>query len=131
MIKLAKNELNKTSISLEYLANLVRAISGSAENPIVKALIIDIISTKQVTDLNLLLTISGRAWLALNDIETLTLFLEKLVSIVDQNVFMAVFQDLIALPAIRPSLLQCIRSPQRSDKLANAIGQVFAQVKNN
>ncbi|WNC69837.1 DUF3549 family protein [Thalassotalea nanhaiensis] len=131
IIDMAKNELKNETISFEHLANLLRAISASAENPIVKALIIEIISAKQVTDLNLLLTISGRAWLALVDIDTLTLFLEKLVNIVEQDVFMAVFQDLIALPTVRPSLLQCIRSPQRSNKLANAIGQIFAQVKSN
>ena len=131
IIEMAKNELKNETINFEHLANLLRAISASAENPIVKALIIEIISAKQVTDLNLLLTISGRAWLALVDIDTLTLFLEKLVNIVEQDVFMAVFQDLIALPTVRPSLLQCIRSPQRSNKLANAIGQIFAQVKSN
>lgn len=131
MIEMTESELNNDTVNFDRLANLVRAMSASAENPLVKALIIEIIKAKQVADLNVLLTISGRAWLALNDLNTLTLFLEKLVSTVDQNVFMAVFQDLIALPTIRPSLLQCIRSPQRSEKLANAIGNIFAQVKNN
>ncbi|WOH37821.1 DUF3549 family protein [Thalassotalea fonticola] len=131
LIEMAQNELTKGSTDFECLANLIRAISASAENPLVKTLIIEVIKAKQVADLNVLLTISGRAWFALTDLNTLTLFLEKLVSIVEQNVFMAVFQDLIALPAIRPSLLQCIRSPQRSEKLANAIGKIFTQVKNN
>lgn len=131
IIEMIENELNSDTIDFERLANLVRAISASAENPLVKAVLTEIIKAKQVKDLNVLLTISGRSWLALNDLNSLSLFLEKLVNNVEQNVFMAVFQDLIAIPTIRPSLLQCIRSTHRSEELANAIGKIFAQVKSN
>ncbi|OUS32730.1 hypothetical protein A9Q98_01005 [Thalassotalea sp. 42_200_T64] len=128
-IKLANVELSKSSIDAERLASILRAVSANAQNPVVKALIIEIINNEQITDLNLILTISGKAWLAIDELDSLTLFLEKLVNLVAQDVFMAVFQDLIALPAIRPTLLQCIRSPQRSEQLSAAIGQIFAQVK--
>lgn len=126
---LAKQELAKADIDQEKLANVIRALSNNGQHPNVQALIHDVIHNDNINDLNLLLTISGRTWLALTDPDQLTAFLEKLVSIVSQDIFMAVFQDLIALPTIRPLLLQCIRSTQRSDQLANAIGQIFAQVK--
>ncbi len=112
-----------------YLANLLRALSGNSEHPAVKTLINDIISNEQRLDLNVLVTISGRCWLAIAEVDSMLLYLEKLVVNVEQTVFNAIFQDLIALPAIRPFLLQCIRQPNRSPQLVSALGQLFSQVK--
>lgn len=128
-IALGQLELAKDELDQIKLANIIRGMSSNGQHPFLQSFIGDVINNVNVIDLNLLLTISGRTWLALTELEQLTAFLEKLVSIVSQDIFMAVFQDLIALPSIRPLLLQCIRNPQRSGQLGNAIGLIFAQVK--
>ena len=43
----------------------------------------------------------------------------------DYALFSAIFKDLVAIPLIRPVLLQAIRSPKRSPELAKAIGMLF------
>jgi hypothetical protein len=95
----------------------------------VQALIIDTLKNYEHLDLNILVTISARGWLAIAEVESLLVYLEKLVTCVEQDIFVSIFQDLVALPAVRPALLQSIRSPERSAALSNAIGLLFSQVK--
>lgn len=127
-IGIAEQLINKDVFDAK-LASCLRAISANAENPLVQKLIKELLTNAKFNDLNTLVTISGRCWLAIKDVEMMMLFLEKAVASTEQEIFVAIFQDLIAVPAIRPSLLQCIRTPERSTKLSNAIGQLFSAVK--
>ncbi|WP_068545086.1 DUF3549 family protein [Thalassotalea crassostreae] len=130
VIALAKEEIAQQDVDFSRLSNLLRAMSANAENPLLVQFITDILNNEQLNNLNLLVTISGRCYPALIVHKQLMAFLEKLVTCVGQEIFVAVFKDLIAIPKIRPTLMQCIRDPQRSDVLGNAIGQLFNQVKN-
>jgi hypothetical protein len=127
-ISIAEQMINN-DVYGDKLASSLRAISSNAENPLVQQLIKILLNSANFNDLNTLVTISGRCWLAVTDVDMLMLFLEKVVASSEQEVFVAIFQDLIAVPAIRPSLLQCIRIPDRSPKLSNAIGKLFSTVK--
>ncbi|TRX56390.1 DUF3549 family protein [Thalassomonas sp. M1454] len=123
-------ELTKsTELTPARLTNILRALSANAAHQNVQALILGILNDYEAIDLNILVTISARAWLAITEIESLLLYLETLVSNVEQDIFVAIFQDLVALPAVRPALLQSIRTPERSPALSNAIGLLFSQVK--
>ncbi|MDG1731869.1 MAG: DUF3549 family protein [Thalassotalea sp.] len=118
-----------TELSAAKLTNILRALSANASHPNVQALIIDTLKNYEHLDLNILVTISARGWLAIAEVESLLVYLEKLVTCVEQDIFVSIFQDLVALPAVRPALLQSIRSPERSAALSNAIGLLFSQVK--
>lgn len=108
--------------------HLLRALAASANHPHVQTLIRKLLAQEKVSD-ELLIVISGRCWLALQDQTLLMQFLEKLIFTEDKGLFTAIFKDLIAIPNIRPILFTCIRQPDRSTALAQAIGQLFNQIK--
>ncbi|QBY03232.1 DUF3549 family protein [Thalassotalea sp. HSM 43] len=129
-IEQANNELDRSDVNVQRLADLLRAVSDHNQHPQVIALAQRILAADVSNDLNLLLTFTGKAWGLLADNERLLQYLENVSSHLEQDVFSAVFQDLVAIPTIRPYVLQCLRSPQRSDNLVNAIGAIFAAVQN-
>jgi hypothetical protein len=78
-----------------------------------------------VLEEDVLIIIAGRLWPILNDENLLFSYLEQLIKDSDYALFSAIFKDLVAIPLIRPVLLQAIRSPKRSPELAKAIGMLF------
>jgi len=72
-----------------------------------------------------LITLSGRCWPVLQTPERMSRYLELLIAQEDNELFTAIFKDLVAIPLIRPILFQCMRAPDRSPALAKAIGQLF------
>ena len=113
--------------------HLLRALAASSTHIHVKTLISQLLSPtnnkeNRVND-DLLIVISGRCWLALQEGDLLMRFLEKLVQAQDNTLFAAIFKDLIAIPTIRPMLFTCMRQPNRIDALARAIGQLFNQLR--
>ncbi len=107
--------------------HLLRALASSSEHVNVNKLLTQLLSSTNIDD-ELLIVISGRCWLALQNKDLLMLFLERLVLAQDKSLFAAIFKDLIAIPTIRPILFTCMRQPNRSDALARAIGQLFNQL---
>ncbi|MFT4927715.1 MAG: hypothetical protein ACI8WB_003828, partial [Phenylobacterium sp.] len=80
------------------------------------------------TDQHILLVITGRCWLDLQDDALRAAFLEKLASASeDQQLFQGIVADLVAIPAVRPYILQSFRNTDRSPTLATAIGHLFGQ----
>jgi hypothetical protein len=109
--------------------HLLRALAASSGHPHVITLIKQTIEKKDSLDDELLIVIATRCWLALQNNDLLMCFLEKLVQAQDSNLFKALFKDLIAIPTIRPILFTCMRQPNRSNALAQAIGQLFNQLR--
>ena len=129
LVQYIKEHLSKPEIDVNAIANALRALSANAEHSMVCEVIDDIINSQNLFDLNLMLTISGRCWTALTDQTRLVNFMNKFTANVGQEIFAAVFQDLVALPTVRHPLLQAIRNPQRNEHFTRAIGELFAQVK--
>ena len=73
----------------------------------------------------LLITLSGRCWLALASSKQLMAFFEHLIACEDNALFNSIFKDLVTIPVIRPVVFQCMRAPERSHALSQAIGQLF------
>lgn len=103
---------------------LLRALSSSIALPLSQETITNLITTK-LLDEELLIIIAGRLWPILNSETILFCYLEQLTNENDNALFLAIFKDLVAIPLIRPVLLQVIRSPKRSPALAQAIGMLF------
>ena len=129
LISMAEQTITNEPIDMPKLTTVLRAMSSNMDHTLVAPLITNILNNDKITDLDLLITISGRCWSCLQNIDTLTLYLEKLVKNAEHQVFAAVFQDLIAIPSIRPYLLQCIRSTNRSERLISAFGQIFSALQ--
>jgi hypothetical protein len=103
---------------------LLRSLSSSCDHPHVSVFIATLLQSNNLTS-ELLIILSGRCWLIFQDKILLLKYLEQLANHHDLELFNAIFRDLVAIPTIRTTLLQCIREPDRSPALAHAIGQLF------
>ncbi|GLX76916.1 hypothetical protein tinsulaeT_02560 [Thalassotalea insulae] len=102
---------------------LLRSLASSCSHPFVDQHIASLLEQETLSD-NLLITLTGRCWQAINSSERAMLLLEHLVA-QDEELFPAIFKDLVAIPSVRPLLFQCMRAPERSQALSKAIGQLF------
>lgn len=118
--------INSTSIhqNNELYRHLLRSLASSCEHPYVTKLMSSLLNSEKINN-ETLITLSGRCWSVLKSTELMMMYLESLADTNDLNLFNAIFKDLVAIPELRPIIFQCMRSPQRSDKLAKAIGQLF------
>ncbi|MFQ6371277.1 DUF3549 family protein [Shewanella sp. YIC-542] len=82
------------------------------------------LSLSQGLDQELLLAIAARVWHILKQEPCRKIFLESL-ALQSQDFFNGIFADIVAIPAIRPMLLNELRSPDRSVQLSAAIGGLF------
>ena len=103
---------------------LLRALASSTQHTYSQTLLSNLI-TNQTLDEDILIIIAGRLWPILNTEKMLFIYLEHLTKDKNKALFSAIFKDLVAIPMIRPVLLQAIRSPKRSPDLAQAIGTLF------
>jgi hypothetical protein len=103
---------------------LLRSLSASSNHPYVIEFIDSLIQNNNLTE-ELVIVIAGRCWQSFTSVEQLMQFLEYIVQYQQMDVFQAVFKDLVAIPSIRPIMLQCLRAPERSPKLVHAIGMLF------
>ncbi|MGB1262925.1 MAG: DUF3549 family protein [Cognaticolwellia sp.] len=103
---------------------LLRALSSSTQHPFVQTLLAQLIQNQTLEE-DTLIMMAGRLWPILAEEAILFAYLEQLVKDHNQQLFSAIFKDLVAIPMIRPVLLQAIRSPKRSANLAQAIGMLF------
>lgn len=121
----ASNTTKETTEDVEQVQqHLLRSLASNCQHPHVTELIQWLLQQPNLT-IDILITLSGRCWLALAEQSRLMAFLEQLAAKQDQALFNSIFKDLVAIPSIRPIIFQCMRSPSRSASLAAAIGQLF------
>lgn len=106
--------------------SILRALASSTEHPFSEKFIVGLIKNETLSE-EILIIIAGRLWPALANESVLFSYLEHLVKSDELTLFMDIFKDLVAIPSMRPLLLQAIRSPNRSNSLATAIGKLFQQ----
>ena len=116
--------LKGTTDNSQLQQHLLRALAANSEHTHVISFIEELLSHEEVSS-ELLITLSGRCWLALADDKRLMSYFEHLIASNDSALFNSIFKDLVAIPSIRPIVFQCMRSPKRSTALAQAIGQLF------
>lgn len=120
----AADEKNK----LQIQSHLLRALSASCQHPHVIDFAKKLLSNKLLPT-EMLIILSGRCWQLWLDPEMLMEYLESVILANDQQLFSAIFKDLVAIPAIRPNIFLCMRDPKRSDELTQAIGMLFSTDK--
>jgi len=116
---------NETLIQIQQ--HLLRSLACNCHHIHVKTFV-DALLEQQSVAPELLITLSGRCWLALTNTKQLMAYFEHLIACEDQALFNSIFKDLVAIPSIRPVVFQCMRAPERSNELSQAIGQLFNQV---
>jgi len=104
--------------------HLVRSLASSTTHPNVVLIIDKLMSDKYISE-DFLIVLAGKCWQILEEQSRMLHFLELIVENSEQQLFNALFRDLIAIPSIRPILFQSIRNEQRSMALVKAIGVLF------
>lgn len=113
-----------------FIALGLRALSYAPAQGLRCELMKKVLASSIAADINLLVSISGRCWEDLKDKELCQLYLEALADNVEgQEVFNKVVADLFFIPGLREPIMDSLRSPDRSDKLAAAIGQFFSALR--
>jgi len=127
---LIDGELTRESPDAARVALALRALSHAPAKGLVHELLKKLLKTGIASDINLLVSISGRCWEAFTDAELCHLYLEALAANAEgQEVFNKVLVDLFFIPGLREPVMDCLRSPDRSDRLAAAIGQFFSALR--
>lgn len=104
--------------------DLLRSLAAISQHTFVKEAVKDLLTQSHVST-DLLITLSGRCWQALDDEDTLACYFEQLLQHNDLSLFSSIFKDLVSIPLLRPTVFKCIRSENRTQTLSNAIGQLF------
>ena len=127
LLNLFKEKLRSSpeaEINITLQQHLLRSLASNCQHVHVDELVSELLQQQHVAS-ELLITLSGRCWLALTNSKKLMAFLEHLVLSDDQPLFNSIFKDLVSIPVIRPIVFQCMRAPERSAALSKAIGQLF------
>lgn len=119
--ELAQDQPNPVQISL-----FLRALSGSENQSLCQQGVQHALDHAIGNHAELLASVSGRCWNTLNNEDIMLLFLEKLASCHEgQEFFNLVIVDLINIPGMQEPLYSAVRTTERSETLAKAIGSLF------
>lgn len=119
----------KSESSRTDLVATIRALSGCTTSQVRQSLIRQVLAEAYGTDIEILAAISGRCWEDLQDRGICQLFLECLANNSHgQSGFTHLLMDLLAIPGMRESVMHGLRDPNRSEELAQAMGQFFKQL---
>ncbi len=126
IVQRINNEMEKTAVDANFISLCIRAISNTQDQTQLELSLNKILASPTGNHPEVLASISGRAWLALKNTETVNLFLQALANCDEgQEFFNLVVVDLINIPGMQESILTAVKSPERSEKLSLAIGELF------
>lgn len=127
IIEVTQRELEKSDCNANTISLCIRAMSNSQNRDLLDGQLNTILSHPVSTNPEVLASISGRCWLALQNEKTIALFLEALANCKEgQEFFNLVIVDLINIPGMQDSIHKAVRSTDRSDTLSKAIGELFS-----
>lgn len=123
---LIERELAKDSCNANFISLCIRAISNTQHSELLTQQLQQILQSPCGSNPEVLASISGRSWLALQNPQTIALYLEALANCSEgQTFFNLVIVDLINIPGMQDSIHQAIRNTERSENLSRAIGELF------
>jgi len=126
IINVISKELDNEKPDANFISLGIRALSHSADQSLLEQTLNKVLSTETGSHPEVLASVSGRCWLTLKNQETINLFLEALANCSEgQEFFNLVIVDLINIPGMQESILKAVKSPDRSELLSKAIGELF------
>ncbi len=121
-----KETLTEETPDPVIITSAIRGMAQSCSVNLRKELLHTILNQPDICSPDVLIAISGRAWEPLKETETGRLYLERLAeNSAGQPFFSQCLADLLYLPGMRESLLKLIRNPDRSERLSQAVGEMF------
>ncbi|MCG8670791.1 MAG: DUF3549 family protein [Pseudomonadales bacterium] len=114
--------------SVQLLSAGIRALSQSSGSYL-HTLISEALTSPHQNSVEVLVSISGRAWDALEDPQLALQFLEALArNDAGQQGFNHILRDILYLPKIGPVIREAFRSEERSDSLISVLGEFLKDV---
>jgi len=123
-MELVKVSQKRNETIVQTQQHLLRSLGSNCQHVHVEKFVSMLLEQQNVAP-ELLITLSGRCWIALANTKQLMAYFEHLIACEDPALFNSIFKDLVAIPAMRPIVFQCMRAPERSNALSQAIGQLF------
>lgn len=123
-LELAKSSQDKRDTLVQVQQHLLRSLASNCNHVHIENFVKKLLAQEHVSP-ELLITLSGRCWIALADTKRLIAYFEHLIACEDRALFNSIFKDLVAIPVMRPIVFHCMRSPDRSSELSQAIGHLF------
>lgn len=118
--------LSQASMDANQISLCLRALSNADDGQLLQQQIQQVLATEVGSNPEVLASISGRCWLALQQPALMQAFLEQLARCNEgQAFFNLVIVDLINIPGMQEHLNQAIRNSERSEQLSSAIGRLF------
>lgn len=127
LIALAQKEVSKELPNIKLVSALTRALSGAEPVKLRKEFFLYLLSSQNNginKEVEVLVALSGRAWVDLEDVELLVAFVENLAT-QNQIAFNAVIVDLMMLPGMKEKVLNVMRRPERSAELAEKLSELM------
>ncbi len=122
-------QAESTGSSRDDCVAVLRALAGCTEPQLRQRLIRHILEQPYGNDIEILAAISGRCWEDLRDEDICRLFLERLArNTHGHRGFAHLLKDLLVIPGMREPIMGGLRNPNRSEELAQALGQFFKQL---
>jgi hypothetical protein len=114
----------------QVITATLRGISSSASKQHRHEMLAEVLSHPVAKRTDVLAAIAGRCWQDLDDGDIRMQFLEQLAANDHgHSFFHQILADLLYLADSRTDLLQSLRDPNRSDRLSQAIGDFFTQIR--
>jgi len=119
-------ELQEKKPDIKRICACLRAASNSPAKGLVDQIVMHILKHQCSQNIEILATISGRIWRVLEQDHICQLFVEQLANNdAGQDGFSQLLADVMFMPGMRAHIMNALRSPSRSNKLSQAVGQMF------
>lgn len=125
-------ELQEKQPDIARICSCLRAASNSPARGLVDEMARRVLKHRCSSDVEVLAVICGRLWRVLQDASMCRLFVEQLAHNPDgYAVFSQLLADVMFMPGLRDPLMQALRNPQRSERLARYVGRLFSAEKDS
>ncbi|MDV6315384.1 DUF3549 family protein [Idiomarina sp. HP20-50] len=116
---------NLESSDAQLCTDSLRALASATDHPRVRKLINDLVPKATADQL---VVIAARLWPVLSEERSLLCYLDAIAAL-DKALFDALFQDIIALPDIRPLLLSILAQQKQSEAVGQALNRLKQQTQ--
>jgi len=130
LVEAFSNQLSETLQSSEVdqakIVACLRAASNAPAQSLLNQMVEQTLQHDCCRDIEVLAVIAGRCWQALKQPHLANLFCEQLAqNNAGQAAFSQLLADLLFIPDMREPIMQALRSPERSEVLSVAVGEMF------
>ncbi|GEA11590.1 DUF3549 family protein [Alteromonas sp. KUL49] len=125
--------IDALAISGDFCIEALAGLGTSSASELIQTSLVELLNSEHAIRVDVLSVIAARHFNQFND-AILLLFFEAAAEADEHHghkgeLFIGLFSDLVQVPSLRDSVLAMLRTPERSDTLAKAIGHLFSNTR--